>query len=1246
MPKDKIDLTREYKPVEMKSARDAEDALQRKDFVRDRIGDARTGLFENVKELREIRRDPMFNKELLRRQKEGEVGAFEADLLTGKYDRVRINAQNLEKRWVFGKMEELRLAKERPEETEEERLERERLEEERLNREREERDQRNLEDLDRMILEMEQAAQEMERVRLEEEEQARQNLERARQEGMRRNEEEERERLEEEERQRLEKEEEERKRLEEEERLRREKEEEEQAQKERERLEQERRRIEEEEERERREKEQKELERQDRELEEEKHRQEEEKEKKREEKKRLREAGRGEEYRLRVNYYAGALLSKKLKVVVYLPRTSSLLDGFSSKFSSISERKRREKQKNPKSELYRKLKNAALLEEGIKKTEGKVYSRAAKLYDQFPSNIGIEDSRDLAWFMSGDKRKDEELCKMFFASKDKQGKAMVNKNDASMALVKMAEMLVSTNMKDLRMDDDTQVAAHAPELETLTARLAAFDRMSSKYDFVSKLPEEVVEKFHAKMGFLREVCAYYSLRKNIITNQYYRNHYNREMSLDLSKAKNKDQKELTDLMVSSIVVARNLMGALNGNSQDKEKLNAFRFTNEATQKNYLDKQEKYGENKQEAYARLIAEGYSGKKWGIEADNVSAIDMRAYRVIEEARRSEAMRAEEPLDRSILVPEELQENAEKEKAGEKQEALSQISVERMGNLISADEITPLQGTPELAAVRRSIGSIRALITNQMPPIKTDANGQVDKESEKAARAEIDQTCVLITMMYSRLHNAIAEFTKVYGGAYRDLSDMLQELSEEARQESKDFKDKTLQYREMACGDVELRQKKLRWENALRFNRSIFYDLDHDKEKIGVMKQGEGASVVYALTTEVQKAGQKEEKTVYFREKDYVPSANNHELMESVMKKYKLSEETEKSLNKVMSDILSSKAAIDAYLEQIKESKLKDDDEILTDVEGFINSVSAYALNYEEEESIALAKFFVDFHDTLAKRNVASELNISARIDNGRNLSDRNVATSRLAAMLGIQDMIADSRTATIRQNGKLIEGNLMENTQGVPTLDTSATYSTNAATQLFMLQIFDFICGQVDRHFKNFHGIVENGEIKSIKGIDNDMAFGKLNPDTICAHNHGSYNRIRPITKDTLRALPVAFTNRILSLNRDYLEQVLGDILNREEFDSLEKRLNHVKNEIAKMASSSEDAVLDEKKGLSYTGEMADDELRMLESLDSFYLIFERNGSEMAYHTDFCSEKVKKMHLNSKIEERRRELENKE
>lgn len=209
--------------------------------------------------------------------------------------------------------------------------------------------------------------------------------------------------------------------------------------------------------------------------------------------------------------------------------------------------------------------------------------------------------------------------------------------------------------------------------------------------------------------------------------------------------------------------------------------------------------------------------------------------------------------------------------------------------------------------------------------------------------------------------------------------------------------------------------------------------------------------------------------------------------------------------------------------------------------------------------------------------------------AHIDPGLLISDRNVSTSRLAKQLGVSEIIAESRTVLLHnQDGTVSRANEME---GVETRDLASLqryckhnkltlkYSPNAIRQLSTLQVFDQICGQVDRHQGNYNAFFEEsapGEITitSIKAIDNDLAFGELSYKDVLE----SASRLRGLVVDGLVTVPFldrAFYDQIQSLDLTSLDLIgldQKDLRTDGEIAALKDRLLGIKGDLLNLVQN--------------------------------------------------------------------------
>ncbi len=205
-------------------------------------------------------------------------------------------------------------------------------------------------------------------------------------------------------------------------------------------------------------------------------------------------------------------------------------------------------------------------------------------------------------------------------------------------------------------------------------------------------------------------------------------------------------------------------------------------------------------------------------------------------------------------------------------------------------------------------------------------------------------------------------------------------------------------------------------------------------------------------------------------------------------------------------------------------------------------------------------------------------------SAKIEEGEELSKRNVATSRLARILGISNLLAKSELATVTVDGKTMTGTIMEQAKGVEAFkvirsnrfkNKKVRYSGNAFKDLTSLQVFDLICGQVDRHFSNYMVTTEEKDgvvyFKNIQGIDNDMSFGLLKYKDVHEREMYGYNRIRNIECNGKMSLPFMdkdLATKIMAINVDVLDYQMSDILSKSERKALTARIKSVKKVIEK------------------------------------------------------------------------------
>ena len=211
----------------------------------------------------------------------------------------------------------------------------------------------------------------------------------------------------------------------------------------------------------------------------------------------------------------------------------------------------------------------------------------------------------------------------------------------------------------------------------------------------------------------------------------------------------------------------------------------------------------------------------------------------------------------------------------------------------------------------------------------------------------------------------------------------------------------------------------------------------------------------------------------------------------------------------------------------------------------------------------------------------------LNVNLQDGESINLTNRNVATSRMADLLGAGDVIARSETVEMVEPGKATGrvGNLMQKAEGKAAAAIAERYKNKTASsdsgdisqkitgnlqrQLVNLQVLDYITGQIDRHTNNYF-IQEDestGMLTGVTGIDNDFSFG----DAFQLKNIIGQNGISIFNDDGTFHIPhmdAAMADRILAVNKEQLFFLLGDLLEPSAIENAWKRLAQVQTAIKK------------------------------------------------------------------------------
>ena len=365
-----------------------------------------------------------------------------------------------------------------------------------------------------------------------------------------------------------------------------------------------------------------------------------------------------------------------------------------------------------------------------------------------------------------------------------------------------------------------------------------------------------------------------------------------------------------------------------------------------------------------------------------------------------------------------------------------------------------------------------------------------------------------------------------------------------------------------------------KEVLWVNVLGAIRSVKVDVTKNKKG----KTGGATSDVTIL--EIKK------KKYFYKQDETLKSP-----MEEFDRKFQGKGKT-KAVNRLTAQLRTiltegSKSTIMAVLdlkamEQLSSKKSEDwaqGAKRIKDALMVVDEETANALNWEDTTVIRMLHEVLPQYD---KWKTRYEMAKSAKIDEGSQLTDRNIATSRLAKLMGFENLVVSSQKVVTEKNKT---GVVTKEARGLNLQQLSdggkneVIYTPEAARKLSMLQLFDVLCGQVDRNASNLFYIAEKIEVKGekpvyrvtdIQGIDNDMAFGKLLWSDVTQYSGTHKKLVAPEYqgKCQLPAIDQDMAAAIDALEIEQVKYMLQDILKDDELSALENRLNGLKEMIHK------------------------------------------------------------------------------
>ncbi len=473
-------------------------------------------------------------------------------------------------------------------------------------------------------------------------------------------------------------------------------------------------------------------------------------------------------------------------------------------------------------------------------------------------------------------------------------------------------------------------------------------------------------------------------------------------------------------------------------------------------------------------------------------------------------------------------------------------------------------------DISAIRHYMEGLNAILTNTMPPVPRKKAKAAEK---KAYEDEIRMTGLGISKMYKGIidscNNALAD-----ASISEEDKKVIRNLLKGYDHDNMVLANSISQYVNGQQG-VE----NITWADAVASKSSTGFQL----KSRGVERMGDGTSVVYKYTVKGE--------TKFFKESEII-GKNTEETWNMVYSKKdqawgyrtsfeeelkKLDEAVKAQFGETLSTVYNVKDDKSEDLYQIlfrqfyagrEDNLIKEARRVSKEIRDK-NPLIAYLANIRLNHPAA--SFIDKMADEFFKKYNSDKICVgSAKIDGGNKLSSRNAATSRMADLLGISDMVAHSETVEMKSGGRVIVGNVMDEAEGYESRrlsnDRLFKYTDKAVNKIAVMQLFDMICGQVDRNRNNFFvNLVGNYDIDTIKMIDNDLSFGKIK----LKKGKHTPMRMMSLNNIVLDAVPLEFVEAVKKLDTYSAEDLkffFGDILKDDEVEALKDRISDICNAI--------------------------------------------------------------------------------
>ena len=259
----------------------------------------------------------------------------------------------------------------------------------------------------------------------------------------------------------------------------------------------------------------------------------------------------------------------KKEVKGQLHPSKEMFTGYKDRFKdTVTAEARKEKSQNVKSRLYIKNELQKQYFDAADQVSSASYQKIKKAMTSRKVGCDMKTLHDLSMFLVGgnDPGLDEYLLDCYLGKEKEQKTGKVSGQDVEAALDIMTGRLLGMDIKSLSFENDEQMLKNGAELELMAGRLAAFDRMMQKHpDYLRRMNGQNRITLETHLRKLRAASSYYLSRKELLNDDYFRTHYDHELSMNIDANSTEEQRAVAEKIMKNFVLGYNLM-RINGAS--------------------------------------------------------------------------------------------------------------------------------------------------------------------------------------------------------------------------------------------------------------------------------------------------------------------------------------------------------------------------------------------------------------------------------------------------------------------------------------------------------------------------------------------------------------------------------------------------------------------------------------------------------------------------------------------------------